>query len=392
MSRRLQPFSIRQQGAASLLMALVILVLITGMTLVSTEIYTLEQRVAGNELRQRQSLDAAMTGFERAMAYVEQNTTPDVDGNGVADSIAAPSTDPSNRVSVASGGNYAVEICDPDVVSHPLPSTPTASCTAATYAANNFKRLLIYARGWSDDNTGVRHVVAVLERTPGVANAPSNPLTTHGTAAINGSGDVTNPEGQSTIWSGQTVTLTNANFKTNILSPSGSGQIVETSNRDSFGPDVVQNDGNLATLTGSEYFANFFGTDPTSYKNNYATSVFPAANIGTYDGAERQILWSEGNTSLSGNPTFGTAADPVILIIDGNMSTSGNVTVNGLLYVIGDMSGTGNTTVNGAVVVQGNVSMTGSLDVVFNSTLLGELGTSGRAAISPGSWKDWRDW
>ena len=75
---------------------------------------------------------------------------------------------------------------------------------------------------------------------------------------INGSGDVTNPEGRSTIWSGQSVDFTNANFKTNILSPDGAG-IVETSNRNTFGPDVVQNDGNLSTMTGDEFFSSFFG-------------------------------------------------------------------------------------------------------------------------------------
>ena len=385
-----------QRGAASLLMALIILVLITGMTLISTQIYTLEQRTAGNELRQRQAFDAAMSGFERAMAYIEQNNGPvaspsDPPDGDVADTIAAPSTNPASRTSVSSGGNYAVEICDPDISTYPLPSAPTGSCTAATHASNKLKRLLIYARGWSDDNTGVRNIIAVLERTPGLANAPGNPLTTSGTAAINGSGDVTNPEGHSTIWSGQTVTFTNANFKTNILSPGGTN-IIETSNRDSFGPDVIQNDGNVATLTGDEFFANFFGTTPTNYKANYATTIFDSANIGSYDGATRQIMWAEGDASLSGNLTFGTAADPVILIVNGNLDSGGTVTVNGLLYVIGNLTGNGNTTVNGAVVVQGNVDVSGSFDIVFDSSLLNDLGSTGRAAVSPGSWKDWKDW
>lgn len=384
----------RQRGAVTLLMALSVLVLITIMTLISSEIYTVEQRIAGNELRQRQALAAAMTGYEQAMAYISDNGSPDADGNGTADAIAAPDSNPTSRTQItpSGNGNYAVEFCSPDVATNALPASPTATCTAATYAENQFKRVLIYARGWSDDNTAVRHIVAIAAKTPGLADAPGNPLTTQGTAIINGSGDITNPEGRSTVWAGQTVEFTNANFKTNILSPDGAG-IVETSNRDTFGPDVVQNDGNLSTMTGDEFFASFFGSTPAVYKSSYVTDLFNGVDIGSHDGAVGEIMWSEGATSTTGNLTFGSAVDPVILIINGDFTTGGNVTVNGLLYVIGDMSGTGNTTVNGAVVVQGGAqNITGSFDVVFNSSLLGGLDKVGQATLSPGSWKDWKEW
>lgn len=386
----------RQRGAVALLAALSILILLTVMTIISAQISTVEQRVAGNELRERQAFEAAMTGYEHAMAYIAESG-PDADdpgdaGYGTADTIAAPSTNPASRASVTGGGTYAVELCDPVAWSGWISGktaleAATASCPRATKTSNGLERILIYARGWSDDSTGIRHIVSVLEKTPGVAEAPGYALTTHGTAAINGSGDVTNPEGTSTIWSGQTVTITNANFKTNILNTTGN--IVETSNRDSFGLDVFQNDGSLATLTGDQFFANFFGTTPADFEANYATEVFSPGDIGDYDGAEREILWSDGDTSTSGNTTFGTADNPVILIINGDLDVAGNITVNGLLYVIGDMTGNGNTTVNGAVIVQGNTDITGSFDVVFNSSLLGNLGAVGRPVATPGSWKDW---
>lgn len=379
-----------QRGAVTLLASLSILMVITIMTLVSTEIYTVESRSSANQVRERQALEAAMTGFERAMAYINENSGPDADcdmtdpNTCVADSIASP----ASPVSVTSGGSYAVEICS---ATTSLPSDPTTACNAARYSYNKFKKLLIYARGWSDDGTGIRHIVAVTENAPGVANAPGNPLTTKGTAVINGSGDVTNPEGRSTVWSGQSVDFTNANFKTNILSPSGEG-VIESSRAGNPGPDVIENDGNISNVSGDAFFANFFGTDPASYKQLYANHTFNSSDINSQDGTVGRSMWAEGDAAPSGNPVFGSADDPVILIINGNLDISGNITVNGLLYVIGDMNGTGNVTVNGAVVVQGSTDVSGSFDVFFDSDLLSGLGQVGQATVTPGSWKDWKEW
>lgn len=383
------PVGRRQRGAITVLMALVSLLIITGATLMHAELAVNEQRNAANVERQKQAFEAAMAGYDYAMAYLQQNG-PDADGNATADALVAPAAARADRTALATGATYAVELCAPDIDA--LPSDPTSACSAPT-GAGNLRRLLIWARGWSDDDTGVSQIVSTAARTPAMANTPRNPLTTKGTAVINGSGDVTNPESRTTIWSGQSVSFTNANFKTNIPSPHDPDTLVESSSQNKRGFDVIDNDGNLGTLTGDAFFANFFGTTPAVYRDTYATRVLDASDAGdmaTLDGSTGEIIWLEGNASINGG-TVGSAAAPALLVVNGDLTSNGNVTVNGVLYVVGDADLGGNATVNGSLVVQGTSDVTGSLDVVFSSQLTSLAGTAtGGFAAAAGTWKDWR--
>jgi|GEM_PF-6168860 len=386
-----------QRGILTLIAALGVLLMVTIVTLLGAEVSMNEQRVAANEMRQRQAFENAEAGFEYAVSFIHENgidcwgsTTAPCPATD-AKTLLIPASTRGARYPVTDGGTAdegtsAVELCDADAPG--LPSDPTGTCTPPT----SEEKAIVYARGWSDDDTGLVNVVALLVNAPGVANEPTNPLTARGTAVINGSGDVTNPEGTSTIWTGQSLSISNANFKTNIKSPTGSG-VVETSNRDSFGYDVIQNDGNLSSLSADAFFQNWFGVTPTEYHDTpYWTVEIDATDSGevsSLDGMTREIIWVEGDLDLSGNPDIGTADDPVIMIVNGDLGGNGNPDIYGLLYVHGDNNLSGNFTVTGAAVVGGNAAMSGSLDITFDSSVLDNLGTVGRPAVSAGSWKDW---
>jgi hypothetical protein len=400
----------RQGGAATLLLVLGVLVMLTAITIVSGEIATVEQRTAGNELRGRQAFEAAMTGYERALAHVTNpaNATAPFDF-----AAAPPNAAPRVRVTEQDvrHGTYAVEFCDASVVAgalqNPLPA-PTVGCTPGTPGDD---RRLIYARGWSDDGSGLHHVVAVVEKAPAFGGTPSNPLTAKGSVSINGSADVTNPEGRLTIWAGNSVPFSNANFKTNILSPSGQGEVIEGSSSRQAGIDVVANDGNLSNESDGDFFRNFMGYSPSAYRAAVGPQVITDGDLGSAEGSSpNSILWLADS-----NPTDGIKQDfslnggdfgllpvgtpgepgyqpakPTVIIVDGNFDVAGNVTINGLLYVRGNLISHGNVRVNGSVIVEGRVENgTGSLDIVYNSLLLGAARGLGRAAVLPGSWKDW---
>jgi hypothetical protein len=80
------------------------------------------------------------------------------------------------------------------------------------------------------------------------------------------------------------------------------------------------------------------------------------------DGTRGQILYVTNAGAActwhaAESVTIGTAADPVILVFEGDFGLSGPVTVNGLVYVMGRMHGTaGEAVVNGALLADGGVT------------------------------------
>jgi hypothetical protein len=254
-------------------------------------------------------------------------------------------------------------------------------------------------------------------------NAPDNPLTTRGTVIINGSATVHNPEGHSTIWSGNDVELGGNNAtSTNIANPTDPGypscmdtsmtcSTTRSSTKVAIGLDVIEYDSSLGNLTPEQMFQNFFGTSMANYResrvsldvlaanaNNLATD---ATNPGVHLGAG-EVIWVEGNTLLNkttvgcevpviGNNTCPAASiNPSVIIINGDLETSGTPHFYGLLYVVGDIIMSSSTNVMGAAIVSGDTSSTtGSLDIWFNSDILSQVRDNGPLAGAPGSWQDW---
>ncbi len=86
---------------------------------------------------------------------------------------------------------------------------------------------------------------------------------------------------------------------------------------------------------------------------------------------------------------MGTRANPVVVIIEGNLSQAGNATIYGVVYVMGNMSGSGNFTVYGNVSVEGSVASTGSLDIIFDPLAISNSKKLGKPGLLSGSWRDW---
>jgi len=365
----------RERGATTLIVAAVLLVVITMVTLITARTAVMEQRTSSNVQRSKQAFAAAEAGLDYAVAYMGESGGVDHDGDDTADTLAG--------ASLTDGSSYTVAYCTTDSVL-PAFTAPTAGGTGG------LTTVTIFATGRSDDNSATRYVSLKVEKGPALANPPTNPLTARGLVDIRGSGTITNPEGNATIWSGHEVDFTGNSGKTAIPNPAGSGNIT-SSDKDHQGPDVVEQDGSLSTLTDSQYFENFFGATPSVYKTTYASKVIDpdTTSVTTLDGDTGEIIWVDGDSRFTSNTTIGTADEPVVLIVDGNVFGAGHVTVNGIVYFNGDWTGTGNLTINGAAVIKGQVNGTGSLDVIFDSTILANTNRIGKPGALPGTWKDW---
>jgi hypothetical protein len=250
-------------------------------------------------------------------------------------------------------------------------------------------------------------------------------LTAKGTVVIGGSATITNPEGNSTIWSGEDVDLGSNNATgTDIPNPTNSDYpscmdtpmtftTVRSSNKTSVGLDVIENDTSLANLDIQEMFANFFGMSMANYLASRVTLEVAAADVGTIDApaGAGEIIWIDGDTifdsltmgckdNVTGNNFCGDAPqtspadiDPSIVIVDGDLTVNGTPNFTGFLFVTGSFNLVGNLTVMGAMVVAGEYDVgSGSLDIVYNSSVIDQTRDNGPLAGAPGSWHDWRDW
>ncbi len=360
----------KQRGFAALLLTLALLFGVTIITLTTAKTVLVEQRMSGNELRTEQAFEAAEAGLERGLDYLASGGL-DQDNNNAIDTLAG--------VTLANGARYVV----------------TFNAAGATASS-----VQVLANGWSDDSVAFQQVSQNLNKGPSLADPPNNPLITKGTCDINGSGDVTNPEANTTVWSGGVVTMTNNNFKTNIPHPNPDpssscyseefGCLIESSNRDYLGVDVIDQDPSLSSLSDDLYFKNFFGKLPDDYLDQHVSLELAAADVGDAAGKNGEVIWVDGDTTMTGNTVIGARPDtPSIVIINGNLGGAGTVTINGLLYIRGNFTAAGNYTVYGAVIVEGNNANTGSLDIIFDSQLLSNANFTGKMSVVAGTWRDW---
>lgn len=407
----------RQQGIATLLVAVVILFLTTLLALYVSRSVLFEQRMSANELRHKQAAEAAQAGLDRA--YIFLTSTPpgvDKDKNGAVDSSTSAN---GLAVTLANGSRYQVAFCNP--IPSPAngtnfcPDNPATSITCpTTLTAANFGTPLVVSCGWSDDQIARLAIRQNIGTNSPLANTPQNPLTAKGAMNVSGSANVVNYYNNLTVWSGGALSSIGNAGKTFVRNPSvpppsastappappntcsTSTNYVCLTDKNSTGPDVIASDQTLANVTNAKLFENYFGRDIDLVKADVTSRNISASDSTALAGlakAQGETIVITGDTTLpnvKNENAIGTRDRPVVLIIDGNLDLQGTPEVNGIIYVTGNVTGGGNLLVKGAMIVAGNVQPTGSVDIIFDPFATGNTVNSGRAGLTPGTWRDWR--
>jgi hypothetical protein len=393
-----------QRGATTLIMSVVLLVLVTMVAAYTGGAILFEQKISANEFRERQAFEAAESGLATAIAYMAERGGADKNKDGIIDPVFDTDGDGLGDTTV---GIFV------------------DNSSVTVNVAGDFPNYTVVSQGTSDDGSATRTVRTIGASVDTLPNSPDNPLTTRGAVGINGSATLHNPEGNSTIWSGNDVDLGSNNATaTNIADPSDANypgcmdtsmtcSTTRSSSKVAVGLDVVENDSSLANLSGAQMFQNFFGTSMANYRDSRVTLEVDAAdanNLSTNDAnpgvhlGVGEVIWVEGDTLFEDTTTVGCevevagaatcpvgSLDPSVMIINGDLTTVGTPTFYGVVYVIGNMNLSGNNTVHGAMVVAGELTSGagGSLDIWYNSDVLGASRDNGPLAASPGSWQDW---
>lgn len=356
----------QEKGAATLLVALILLIAVTLITFVAAQAVINEKRVSSNEIRAVKAFESAQAGLTAGVVYFRT-------GAALPSSSAAISGSPSSGAS-ESYQYWFEEITGED------------------------GKYELKSLGFSDDLSARRLLTIVVLTPPALPEFPENPVVTGGLLNATGNFDVTNESGNLTIWSGDAITL-GGSAQTQIVGPSNS--IVIGSNKDYRGGDIVDSDPNLASVSDADFERAFLGNtvsslctspiDVNGKTNAEITAAMDAA--GTYICLKDSSGGDIGVPSDIGTPPDGSGDgySGKVVIIDGDYRQTSNTVISGLVYVTGDMTqGAGTPYVYGSLIVRGNVDLgNGTYSVVFNSSMAGGIGNESEAAGIPGTWRDW---
>jgi hypothetical protein len=429
----------RQAGAVTLAMSLILLFLITLVTLGVTRNISIEKKFSNNDVRSSLAFEAAEAGVAAAFGYLENRV---VVGSGIqldnytVNGTAQPSPfynvdyegDRAYR-GVVDTGSYIVRIFRPG----DDPDDATVNSLTVISDAS-FK---IVSTGFSDDLSATRTISLIASRNKALEEIAGNPLIAKGLVNSGGSFTVINPEGDTTIWSGDDVDLSSGNgTETEIPDPYETEypecmstpllcQTIDTSNKTlGPGPDVIEYDTNLSNLSSAELFETYFGSkDVTAFAESDEVTHNTNANDPSINGlTESVIVLSDPNPNCAPNcvvsipantyigcpnkpaankacPDVDPAVNPnpdewpsiaSIVIINGDLEFNGNIHISGLLYVNGRViDGNGNLSVYGAMITGGvSNDVSGSIDITYHSGLLSQASLLGPSYAPPGGWRD----
>ena len=356
------PTPARQRGAVTLLVALMLLIGMSMVTITTMRSGMVEQQTTGNDVRAREAQEAAEAGLEYAVAWAKKNKI-------------------SNTVTCSSG------------------SLPTGCPTALTTiehspTGESYTYTLTYTKGTDS--------IKVTSSSQGVADKSITAtsevwikqmsyLTKKGKTAppfvINGG--LSNVTGTPEIDTGDPA---GPAFITSPWSSIDTGHFKSPSNLP-VGATVADVLPATATPAWDYLFSIPLATATNiAIANGYKSST-NALPLTPTAGTEPFYLWDNAS-NISDN--YGSAINPVVIIVkDGNCPEVKNTIIYGFVYFpasCGTRQGWGNATIHGSIISEGPITK-----VTANLTSVGSgVGGSGGifsnfisdAARIPGTWKD----
>jgi Tfp pilus assembly protein PilX len=250
-----------------------------------------------------------------------------------------------------------------------------------------------YAASANGRADAVAEVSVLLGLNSALATPPSAALTARGTVNLND----------------YAVTVSNADVPSHgitidaggLVSNAGAARITSVPGTPG-ATSIRASDPSLSSLTTPDrMFKSVFGMDRVTYRSQPA--VVRITCSGDCDSAianavsanPGRIIWVQGPATIDSNLVLGSVAEPVMLVVQGNLTVSANLQFFGVLY-LHDTSGSnvwnttaGSTLINGALVAEGNLSITGTPTISFDPNVLRTINlTQGSMVRVPGSWRD----
>lgn len=395
----------RESGSAVLPISVLLLFLSSLILIAVSKVTLTDQRLSGNEIRTRQAFHAAQAGIAHAVTYLN-NGGVDHNNDNVVDLISMTNPLPN-------GASGSVVFCDPDT---PVPenacATTPPTCGAALTDSNKFSIPILLACGRSDDGLAVQAVVVKTSGAPGVN--PLNivsPLISGGSVTLSGSASVANYYSDEVIISkNQYEALSNAGkiyLRNDVTHPTPTTMPPPLTLQNICNAPCDQDEtvpymslgenqqqimaiGLDESLGAADMFEKYFCMNLQDYKTNVAYNYDPPLTADDLDGMKGKAVVFEEDLVLGGG-TIGTQEQPMVIVVDGNLTLNGSPDIHGVVYVTGSITkGTGVATIYGSIIAQQNLDFgAGNLTIVYDKQAINNAGKVGRPGITSGSWRDW---
>lgn len=160
----------------------------------------------------------------------------------------------------------------------------------------------------------------------------------------------------------------------------------------------IEEDPVLSKATSEDVFRMFMGMAVGRYANHPALHVVDcssdcAAKLAAAYTAGWRMLWVKNAATFGSGAILGSEADPVVLIVDGDVTLSGGLNLTGMLVARGNLDWTNNTAsaslVTGSVLVEGSVTTKGRMDIHFRQAVADQMRNRlGSYVPVSGSWFD----
>lgn len=415
-----KPFHPNRQRGVSLIVTLMIVILLSLLALYGAGVLVLDTRSAANDFRAREAAAAAESGTEQGLSLLNANRAR-ISATGLHGSddltVAPVSTwttctdtaDPclpiraddrtnwqfltiSNLSSQPSAGSFTLHLLTPVPDADP--------------EVKNGSRLVynVVAIGKSADNTSIASLKQGAYFYPLLLGNVNTPLAAASNIPLSGNYSIiTSPNGGGpgvpvTAWSGNPITP-GGSFASCHIGDFEGGACPSSdalSKNGLTGPDLIGSDPNFPP----DLFQFLFGVPASDYQKikDQATVVADCSGLSA---SSSGLIWVTGDCSPPGN--IGTAANPVLLVVQGDTTLNGTIHIYGLLYMfppppstlVPKLKANGNAHLHGAVFAQGGVDLqlTGGFVLEYDKDVLGNLknSPSGRGlARVAGGWSDVR--
>jgi hypothetical protein len=410
-----------QRGAAALLVVVVLFFILAMVTAYAGRNLIFEQRTSINNQRATQAFEVAESGLEFAIGLLaggrvndvcaptnditkdtfrERHLSPDPSGDGrfilggaqanlrptcmildAGATCSCPATAPTLAVPVGLAPTFQLKfetVAQPGIVR--VVSTGCNSIGSQCYA------------GVANSADAVAQVSVLLGLNSALSTTPIAPLTARGTVDLNGAAiQITNTD---VATRGVTIDAGGP------VQNAGSARLISSPGTPS-AMSILASDPSLSALDADRMFKSVYGMDRVTYAWQPAIVRVTCSGDCASTLAETvsqnpgRMIWIQGPVTVGSNIVLGSAASPVMLFVQGNLTVQANLQLHGVVYLHDTdhmttwTTAAGSTLINGAVVAEGDLSVLGTPAIAFDPAVLRTINlTQGSMVRVPGSWRD----